>query len=96
MTKNQLITNLSAKTGATKTDAGKFLEGFTAVVTEALKAEGEVTLPGLVKLVVKDTPAKPAGVARNPFTKQMVDVPAKPASKRVKAKPLGPLKKAVA
>ncbi len=95
MTKNQLLSAIADKTGSIKTDTAKFLDGLTASVTEALKTEGEVTLPGLVKLVVKDTPAKPAGVARNPFTKKMVEVPAKPASKKVKAKPLAPLKKAV-
>lgn len=51
-------------------------------------------VPGLVKLKLKDTPATPAGERMNPFTKQMANVAAKPASKKVKVSPLAALKKA--
>lgn len=95
MNKTQLIDLLAAKLGSTKTDCGKFLDGLASVVGEALAKEGDVVLPGIVKITVKQMPAKPEQQRMNPFTKQMITVAAKPASKKVKAKPLAPLKKAV-
>ena len=96
MTKTQLIEALATHLGSTKSDCGKFVDGLTEVVTASLKTEGEVTVPGLVKIVLKDKAATEAHTKLNPFTRKMVDVPAKPASKKVAAKPLAALKKAIA
>ena len=94
MTKTQLIDLLAAKLSSTKTDCGKFLDGLASVVAEAIAKGEEVVLPGIAKITVKEVPAKPAKQKINPFTKQMITVAAKPASKKVKAKPLAALKKA--
>ena len=95
MTKSQFVESIATRLGLTKSDASKYVDHYTAAVVDALKAEGEVILPGLVKITLKDTPAMPEGQRMNPFTKQMVTVAAKPASKKVKVRPVGPLKKAV-
>jgi nucleoid DNA-binding protein len=95
MTKTQLAETLSQRLGHSKSEMSKFMDGYAEVVAEALKKEGTVTVPGLVKLKLKDTPATPAGERMNPFTKQMAKVAAKPASKKVKVTPLAALKKSV-
>jgi nucleoid DNA-binding protein len=95
MTKSQFVEAIATRLGITKGDASKYVDHYAAAVVDALKAEGEITLPGLVKITLKDTPAKPECQRMNPFTKQMATVAAKPASKKVKVRPVSPLKKAV-
>jgi len=95
MSKSKFIEAIATRLGVTKADASKYVDHYAAAVVEALRAEGEVTLPGLVKITLKDTPAQPEGERMNPFTKQMVKVAAKPASKKVKVRPIAHLKKAV-
>jgi hypothetical protein len=51
-------------------------------------------LPGLLKITVASIPAKPKRRGINPFTKQEQWFAAKPASVRVKARPLKKLKDA--
>lgn len=53
-------------------------------------------LPGLLKITVASIPAKPRRRGINPFTKQEQWFAAKPASVRVKARPLKKLKDAAA
>jgi len=95
LNKTQLVNLLAAQLGSTKTDCDKFLTGLTVVVTAALKGGNDVTLPGLVKISLKEMPATEEKLKKNPFTGQMVTAKAKPASKKVRAKALGYLKKAV-
>lgn len=54
------------------------------------------TLPGLLKVTVATIPAKPKRKGINPFTKQEQWFAAKPASVRVKVRPLKKLKDAAA
>jgi len=95
MNKSQFVDSLATRLGISKAEANKYVDHYAAAVTEALRAEGEIKLPGLVKIRLQDKPATPAGQRMNPFTKQMVDVAAKPASKKVKVSALASLKKAV-
>ena len=95
MTKTQFTEALATTMGITKSEASKVIDAYATTATASLKANGEITLPGLVKLTLKDTPAQPECQKMNPFTKQMVTVAAKPASKKVKVKPIAALKKAV-
>jgi nucleoid DNA-binding protein len=53
-------------------------------------------LPGLLKITVASIPAKPKRQGINPFTKQEQWFAAKPASVRVKVRPLKKLKDAAA
>ncbi|TLG79326.1 HU family DNA-binding protein [Methylocystis sp. B8] len=56
---------------------------------------GECTLPGLLKVTLRKVPARKAGtLVRNPSTGEMVPAAAKPASVRVKIRPLARLKAA--
>jgi nucleoid DNA-binding protein len=56
---------------------------------------GEFTLPGLLKVTLRKVPARKAGtLVRNPATGEMVPAAAKPASVRVKIRPLSKLKAA--
>ena len=55
----------------------------------------EFTLPGLLKVTLRKVPARKAGtLVRNPATGEMVPAAAKPASVRVKIRPLSKLKSA--
>lgn len=57
------------------------------------KGVGEFTLPGLMKVTLRKVPARKAGtLVRNPATGEMVKAAAKPASVRVKIRPLSKLK----
>jgi len=58
------------------------------------KGFGEFTLPGLLKIVAQKVPAKPKRFGKNPFTGQEQWFAAKPASVRVKVRPLKKLKDA--
>jgi nucleoid DNA-binding protein len=95
MSKSQFVESLATRLGISKSEASKYVDHYAAAVAEALRTDGEVKLPGLVKIRLKDIPARPAGQRMNPFTKQMVDVAEKPASKKVKVIPMSALKKAV-
>ena len=95
MTKTQFITLLAEHTGNTQTATEKFVNSYAEVVAAALKAQGEITIPGLVKLVVKEKEAQPEKQQKNPFTGLMITVKAKPASKKIVVKPITALKKAV-
>lgn len=95
MTKTQIVETIAQKLGHTKSEVSKFIDCYAETIAVALRQEGQVVVPGLVKLKLKDTPATPAGERMNPFTKQMAKVAAKPASKKVKVSPVAALKKAV-
>jgi nucleoid DNA-binding protein len=56
------------------------------LVTKELKKTGECKLPGIAKLVVRKIPARKA--CTKMVLGQMRDLPAKPASKKVKARVL--------
>ncbi|WP_445730546.1 HU family DNA-binding protein [Methylocystis sp. IM2] len=56
---------------------------------------GEFTMPGMFKVTLRKVPARRAGtLVRNPATGEMVPGAAKPASVRVKVRPLSKLKNA--
>lgn len=59
------------------------------------KGAGEFTLPGLMKVIAQKVPAKPKRFGKNPFTGQDQWFAAKPASVKVKVRPLKKLKDAV-
>lgn len=66
----------------------------TAIGSLSKKGLGEFTLPGLLKVVSVKIPAKAKRFGVNPFTKVEQWFPAKPASVRVKIRPLKKLKDA--
>ena len=71
------------------------LDALTDVGYKELKKNGIFTLPGFAKFRVVKKPATKARQGINPFTKEPMPFPAKPASKSVRARPIKAIKEAV-
>jgi len=98
-TKASLITYLATHADTDKKTAKLFLEGLDMAAKTALtkRGSGTFTLPGMLKIVTKAVPARKGGaMVMNRFTGEMVKQKARPASLRVKIRPLAGLKQAVA
>ena len=85
MNQNALILKTAQISGLTRKDVEHVLKTAGDVVAAGLAEEGEVTLPGLGKLVTQD---KTARDARNPKTGETIHVPAHKAIKFRAAKAL--------
>ncbi|MGD0805865.1 MAG: HU family DNA-binding protein [Anaerolineales bacterium] len=92
LSKAEFISKLAEGTNISKKEAAAYLEAVGKIVGEELKAHGEVTIPGLIKVRVAIRKATPERERMNPFTKQMQMVPAKPERRVVKAAPVKALK----
>ncbi len=97
MTKSQFVAAVAEQCGVTKKQANAMLEAMHNIVTKQLgkQGPGEFTLPGLVKLTVREKPAVPEHEGINPFTKQPTIIKAKPASRVVKARAIKALNESV-
>ncbi len=96
MTKSQFVAELAEQSGVTKKQANAMLEAMHNIIAKQLKqGPGEFTLPGLVKLTIKQKPAVPEHEGINPFTKQPTIIKAKPASRVVKARAIKALNESV-
>ena len=95
MSKSEFLSALAEKTGLNKKQAASAMDAVSAIVSEQLKASGEVTIPGLIKLNVSVKAATEEKPGINPFTKEPTIIKAKPARKVVKARPVKALKDAV-
>jgi len=96
MTKSELLNAISAETDLTRKDVNAVLESLSHQISKSLgrRGPGMFTLPGLIKIEKKKIPARKArkGVP-NPFKPgELMDIPAKPASTKVKVRPLKNLK----
>lgn len=74
MNKSELVNAMSEKSGLSKTDAKKALDGFLASVADALKAGDKISLIGFGTFSVVSKAAR-SGI--NPATKQPIQIPAK-------------------
>ena len=74
MNKNELIEELSDKTGFTKTDTQKFLNAYIEAIQKALKKGKEVQLVGFGTFKVTNRKAR---TGRNPQTGNELKIPAK-------------------
>ena len=93
MTKTQLINAISAEMeNTTKTHVRAFLGALVTVAGKTLKKEQKFVIPGVVKFVLVKVGPKPQRQARNPATGATMTVPAKPASKKLKARFLKAIK----
>jgi nucleoid DNA-binding protein len=95
MSKSEFINTLAEKTGMNKKQATATLDTLYAIAVEQLGMNGELVIPGLVKLNVSTKPAVVEHNGINPFTKQPITFKAKPARKVIKAYPVKALKDAV-
>ncbi len=74
MNKNELIEELSDKTGFTKSDTQKFVNAYVDVVSKTLKKGNEVQLVGFGTFRVAKRKAR---TGRNPQTGKALKIPAK-------------------
>lgn len=85
LSKSQLQGQLAEATGLSKKDVGSVIDALVAVSRKELRGVGKIKLfPGLI-LKKKETKARPARMARNPFTGEMGMQKAKPAGRTVRA-----------
>ena len=99
MSKTQLIGAISEQTDMTRRDVNAVLESLSIQIEKSLgrRGPGMFTLPGLVKIEKRKVPARKArkGVP-NPFKPgELMDIPAKPASTKIKVRALKSLKEMV-
>ena len=74
MNKNELIEELSDKTGFTKSDTQKFLNAYIEAIQKALRKGNEVQLVGFGTFKVTKRKAR---TGRNPQTGKELKIPAK-------------------
>ena len=74
MNKSELVSAVAQKSGLTKVDAKKALDGVLESISEELKNDGRVVLVGFGTFSVTERSAR-KGI--NPRTKEAIDIPAK-------------------
>ena len=94
MTKAQIVAALAEKSGLDKKAVNNVLEALSDLIKKELGQDGpgEITIPNVVKLKAKLTPATQDREGVNPFTKQPTVIKGKPASLKVRAAPVKALK----
>lgn len=97
LNKTTLIAHLSENSGVEPKAVKAVLAALEATTLASMnkKGIGEFTLPGILKVVAQKVPAKAKRFGKNPFTGLEQWFPAKPASVKVKVRPLKKLKDAV-
>ena len=93
MTKGETLNNIVALTGLKRKEASGVMTALFDIGSTEMKKRGQFMLPGFAKFTVKNVPARKAKKGINPFTKEPCVFKAKPASKKVRARPAGALKK---
>lgn len=96
LTKAALLTKIAEQSGVEAKDVKKVMAAFEAVTLASInkKGLGQFTIPGLMKVVTVKIPAKPKRKGINPFTKEEQIFAAKPATTRIRIRPLKKLKDA--
>jgi len=96
LSKSALIQHLAGTTGAAAKDVRSILAALESTIHAAVGKKGGRTfvLPGLLKITVVNVPAKPKRKGVNPFTGEATIFKAKPATVKVKVRPMKKLKDA--
>ena len=96
LSKSALIQHLAGTTGAAAKDVRAILAALESTIQAAVGRRGGRTfvLPGLLKITVTNVPAKKARKGINPFTGQETMFKAKPATVKVRVRPMKKLKDA--
>ena len=94
--KSSLVAHLAEQTGVETKSVRAVMAALEAAALASVskKGVGEFTMPGLLKVVAQKVPAKPKRFGKNPFTGEEQWFAAKPATVRVKVRPLKKLKDA--
>jgi nucleoid DNA-binding protein len=97
LTKAQLFAELAQATDLPKKKVAEVFDALSEVMKKQLtgRGPGEFVLPGLLKVRVVKRPATKEREGINPQTREKIIIPAKPASKRVRATALKGLKEMV-
>ena len=95
-TKASLTIHLAERAGVEPKAAKALMAALEETVLASVHKKGakEFTLPGLLKVVAQDVPAKKKRFGKDPFTGEDKWFAAKPASVRLKVRPLKKLKDA--
>jgi len=95
-TKASLTVYLAERSGVELKAAKAFMAALEETVLASIHKKGakEFTLPGLLKIVAQDVPAKKKRFGKDPFSGEDKWFAAKPASVRLKVRPLKKLKDA--
>ncbi|MFC3550597.1 HU family DNA-binding protein [Lysobacter cavernae] len=98
LSKSGLVAHIAEATGVLAKDVRAVFSALEGAVHGSVskKGAGSFTLPGLLKITAVNVPAKPKRKGINPFTKEEQWFAAKPASVKVKVRPLKKLKDAAA
>ena len=98
LSKSGLVACIAETSGVAAKDVRAVLAALEGAVHGSVhkKGAGSFTLPGLLKISAVSVPAKPKRKGINPFTKEEQWFAAKPASVKVKVRPLKKLKDAAA
>lgn len=78
MNKSELVSAIAEKSGLSKSDAKKALDGTLEAITAALKAGDKIALVGFGTFSVSERPERQG---LNPSTKQPITIPAKKVAK---------------
>ncbi|WP_058834121.1 HU family DNA-binding protein [Luteimonas abyssi] len=98
LTKSGLVSHIAESTGVVAKDVRSVLAALEGAIHGSInkKGLGSFTLPGVLKITSVKVPAKAKRKGINPFTKEEQWFAAKPASVKVKVRPLKKLKDAAA
>jgi nucleoid DNA-binding protein len=98
LNKSGLVAHLSDTSGVASRDVRAVLGALenTMAGSVSKKGAGQFVMPGLFKVTAVNVPAKPKRKGINPFTKEEQWFAAKPASVKLKVRPLKKLKDAAA
>lgn len=91
-TKSEVLAHIADQTELSRKQVSEVFDALNGIMRKSLRANGEFTLPGLMKLRVVKKPATKEREGVNPFTGEKMIFKAKPASKKVRALPLKSLK----
>ena len=97
LTKSALTTLIAERTELSRKQVAGVLSELEGALLGSVhpNGNGEFIYPGLFKVALRKVPARKAGtLIRNPATGEMMKAAAKPASVRVKIRPLAKLKAA--
>jgi nucleoid DNA-binding protein len=94
LTKTQLYSNIAEATGLTKKQVDDVFQAMSAEIAAAVskKGAGQITVPGLMKIIRHHKPATKKRQVRNPATGEMVWTGPKPATSVIKLRALKNLK----
>jgi nucleoid DNA-binding protein len=96
LSKSALVHHLAGTSGAAAKDVRAVIAALEETIRASIGKKGPRTfvLPGLLKITAVAVPAKPARKGVNPFTGEETVFKAKPASVKVKVRPMKRLKDA--